>query len=351
MALPDLTNFNEFLRHLTTSKPKNSSEYQSQEVFYPPQKNGLFDQTSIAIDQYGQKYSIPEYIIWYKNIGKFNLKTLISRIISELKIKSHVCGEKIVLNLLCLFSIFPNRDKNPVAMFNTILNSITYADLTQIYVLPFPPPENYNFKFGSFSVGPIDLQKLAYRCKKADSDFYERYSKKLRGNLAFQRKVISVKLVNWPFFINKYKIHFKNNPGISAQFNDTLTTYFHIVSLDLFEDFWNTVLEEQHMTIAMGASYIDPLTIQKYLSCSLISIFLNIGEYQKGFVASDTAGILSLDLVGTNKNIPEAEKRLKRDFNLEDFKDSEIHQTIKTFSRFIVIFKIISQCFIKNKIP
>ncbi len=53
------------------------------------------------------------------------------------------------------------------------------------------------------------------------------------------------------------------------------------------------------------------------------------------FVAPDTIGTMNIDLAGTNRRIPEAEERLRKEYNFVDFRNSEIHQTIKTFSRFI----------------
>jgi len=337
MDLPDLPDFNKFLSHLTISEPETPSEYQSKDIIYPLQgsKDGSNSLRPYAVDQANVIIPLPEYKLWYKDIGNLNLKSLISKISNELEARNHLYNEKIVLYFLCIFSLFPKRDEPPVITFNNILNSITSADLTQIYVLSLPPPDNFKFRFGSFSVGPIDMQKLEYRCKRAGSDYYERYANNLKGKLAFQRDVISVKLVNWSILMNENTTYLRNNLKIFNQLEDMFATYFHLVSEQAFLGFWDTFMDEQHMTVSMGATYIDPLLLQKLLRCTYISIFLNLGKSKYGFVAPDMLAVLTLNLSDSDRVIPEAEKKLKDEYNFTKFNDSEIHQTIKTFSRFI----------------
>ena len=337
MALPDLPDFNEFLSHLTISEPEIPSEYQSTDTIYQLQgsKDGSSSLRPYAVDQDNVKIPLPEYKLWYKVIGNLNLKSLIPKISNELEARNHLYNERIVLHFLCIFSLFPKRDEPPVITFNNILNSITSADLTQIYVLSLPPPDNFKFRFGSFSVGPIDMQKLEYRCKRAGSDYYERYANYLKGKLAFQRDVISVKLVNWSILMNENTTYLRNNLKIFNQLEDMFVAYFHLVSGQAFLGFWDTFMDEQHMTVSMGATYIDPLLLQKIIRCTYISIFLNLGKLKYGFVAPDMLGVLTMNLSESDRVIPEAEKKLKDEYNFTKFNDSEIHQTIKTFSRFI----------------
>ena len=318
MALPDSPDFNEFLSHLTISEPEIPDGYQ------------------FAIDQDNVRIPLPEYKLWYKDIDNLKLKSLISKISSELKTRNHLYNERIVLNLLHIFSLLPKKDEPPVITFNKILDLITSADLTQIFVLPGSPPDDYEFKFGSFSVGLIDMQTLEYRCKKLGSDYYEKYANDLKGKLAFQRDIISVKIVDWWFLLTKELFpYLKSHSKKKSQFNELVNTNFRLVSFEAFESFWDTFLDEQHMAIVMGAGYLDPSELRRMSNCALISIFLNHGKHKKGEVVSYIVEQI-FNLPGANvMTTQEAEEKLKGEYNFIDFTNTEIHQTIKTFSRFI----------------
>ncbi len=137
-----------------------------------------------------------------------------------------------------------------------MFESIVSADLTQIYVCPYKPPPDYAFCVGSFTIGPLDAQHVAYRSEKAGSDYWLRYKTQIDGCLAVERNVIRAKAVNWSRMqqqTGSLQIHY-DQPN-AVQHGEAITLYFENLSQAYFTDFWNTFDEEQDLQLAVGGGY------------------------------------------------------------------------------------------------
>jgi hypothetical protein len=273
--------------------------------------------------------------IWFKPMGEFDLSSLIERVRKELEILGHNSQRNLILMLLCLNCLHQDQKESPVASLNEILNHVVDADLSQFYVLSCGPPDNFQrFKFGSFEVGKINLQRLEYRCKKADSDYFTLWGGTHSGKFAIERNTCRVRVFDWVWFSENYgKAMLRDSEAL--KFWSRLTSaYFFFLSAAYFEDFWTQFLEEQELQNALGAPFMREREIRLLPSTASISIYLNIGN-RWGYVAPHGTSHLVLELAGMDKRIPLLLRTLKDDYCFEQFDSSELHQTIKTFARFI----------------
>lgn len=222
----------------------------------------------------------------------------------------------------------------PVQSLNNLLSRVVDGDLSQFFVLTLPPPSTFHdFTFSSFAFGKLDSQRLSYRSKKAGSDFFERWQSRLMGRLAIERDICPVRLFDWTSVMEEYGASLFADQTSKALWNRITEAYFYFVSLAYFDEFWQQFIEQQELQVAAGSPFIGDRELRLMPSLS-VSIYMNIGD-RWGFVAPHGARYLTMNFGGVDKAVPETLKRLKREFDLDSFSGGELHQTIKTYARFL----------------
>ncbi|MFB2938997.1 hypothetical protein ACE1B6_27405 [Aerosakkonemataceae cyanobacterium BLCC-F154] len=281
MPLPPKESFENLLRSLIINKPKDLLDYKSIKAI----------DSQEAIDS-NQEMLLPRYDLWYQE-NELTLNSLIIRVQKELEAKNHKASRDIVLIILCLYSLHKQKNEFPVDSFNEILSWVTNADLTQYYIFPkFKQPDDllvdkFYLKLGSFEISQLDLSKIEYRCKKAKSNFFDKYQSNLQNRLAICRNFFSTKVINFISFKEKFY-------SASDTYKHIGNAYFTNLSYALFEDFWKSFLDEQHLFIALGAPYLHERNFQQFPLTEKLSIFLNIGGGSYGYVSSIQINIKSV---------------------------------------------------------
>lgn len=322
MGLPNKPNFEALLKSITPHQPNRPSQMES-----------IIAIAASAGFDVNRPVKFSEHKLWYSLTENLDINVLISKIQGELRLKRHPHGREVALCVLCLYSLLPAIEGSYVQRFNALLNSMVPSDLTQVFILPVPPPPGYEFKFGSFTAGTLNSQRIGYRCRKAGSDCFERYESRIRGMLAYERDLVQVQVIDWIPYLDNLRSS-TQAPALRSKCDYFIEVYFYRLARDLLEDFWATMLEEQHMIIALGSTYVDERSLQIIPDSFLISIFQNIGFGKYGFVAPGGSYTV-MDLAGTNKAIPKNNFRLQQEFNFDSFGVSVLHQTMKSFVRFI----------------
>jgi len=333
MALSRIDSLENLLASLTISQPQNPFEYK---FIIAVQKTLGKVNTNHATIYY------PEYRIWYRDDYGYKLEFLMKQLQDELKQKSHPHNESIVKSILAAYCLEPERRCQPIHYLNKILESIVDIDLSQIFIFPFSLDE-FSCNFGSFTIQNFDgeaFNKLKYRCKKAGCDYFDRYKNELRGQLAIQRKFYTVKIVQyWKDLIAKKLIYGSNwgYDGNSDNYN-IIHNYFEQISNDYANNFWITFGKEQHLLTAAGAYLFDERRIKELHSGTFLSIFLKSKGDSYGYGVPLTKGILSINILGADKEIQRFKDELKSDFTIDidhDTLNSSLPHIIQKYIFFI----------------
>jgi hypothetical protein len=118
-----------------------------------------------------------------------------------------------------------------------------------------------------------------------------------------------------------------------ALWNRMAEAHFYFVSLAYFEEFWQQFIEQQELQVAAGSPFRGDRELRLMPSLS-VSVYMNIGK-RWGFVGPHGASHLTMNFGGVDKGVSETSKRLKNEFDFDSYCGDELHQTIKTYARFL----------------
>ncbi|RSK51028.1 HEPN domain-containing protein [Hymenobacter rigui] len=323
MSIPNIDYFKDPLKSLSFTKSTN--EQQEELIAF---EGGIGEHNTGKLDR------IPKYSIWYSSNYKDNIDSLFTKIEKELINKKHVANNKIITTILYIYTSHPNRLENPVDSLNDLINLIQPVKVSQYFIMPPIHGEMpKEFEFGDFLIGILNSNELAYKCKKAGSDFYEINKNKFTNRLSVKRKIFDVNIINWHQFLFIHGKYINNHSLI-----DRSLIYFEHLSHSLFEDFWNDFNEQQNLQIALGLPDMPSKVFRERLGSQSVTIYSDIRFNNKvyGFVVPENIGSLTISIYpDASKILKIIKEELKKFYDFENFNESEIHQTIKSFAKFI----------------
>ena len=278
--------------------------------------------------------SYPAWKIWYEVSELLPFESLVEKVNVELNRMGHPRGQGLAMSVLCMFCLVPEHTAKPVQILNELMALISDARLSQFFVLPASFPDGKGFKIGEFSIGKLNAERLAYRIQKAGSDYFVRDEPNLTNRLAIERAPFTTKVFDWTTF---QRAHSSSAEMIA----DLAEHYFNYLSLAHRDALFEALLECQHLLIAAGAPYLNERLLQQLPNGITISIFQEIGISKTGFVcpigSSDSVMLQHalFNIAIATLKIPPVLQRLSTDFGVTELNDSEVHQTIKTYSLFL----------------
>lgn len=326
MSIPSLPKFESFLASLSLTEPPDSQVFESVVAVEPV----------VAWDR-DTPTKVPGHVLWYKPVEDLTLDSVVRKVQKELAGRGHVDDRDTVMCVLCLFTLCRTQNSKAVERFNEILDLVVDGDLTQIFIFPARPPENYgSFEVGSFKIGKLDAERLAYRSRRARSNYFDRYADKIRGCLSIERDVVQTKIVDWSKAV-VYPDGFSASTDPAERQGTTsyllVDTYFNRVSRALFVQFFEQLEADQVLAVAAGGGYVDSVAVRLVPSSSTVSLFMNVGTKRQGWVVPHGT-VVGLDLSGTDKTIPRAQ-RLLADHGVDRTNNSHLHNTLMTFGRYV----------------
>ncbi|PQJ12303.1 hypothetical protein CJD36_000665 [Flavipsychrobacter stenotrophus] len=269
-------------------------------------------------------------LIWYKEIDNFSIDTFRNVIKKTFGGVNHKYSDDLADSFLLLYTYFRN-DSEVIPVVEEIFSSIQTISLSQYYLLPANITDGFKgFQFGDFTFGELDEKKFEYRCKRATSDYFDRYQNKLKNRICIDRAFHNVNIIAWHSLADKYSMH-------DAGFSAALLIYFEKLSEIMFQDFWISFTEQQSLQIAFGIPYIDVERFSRLVNAEKVSIYSKISAFNRmvGYVVPTLQASFNVSVPYLlNDKIQEVNLALKNEFGFIDFADSEFHKTIQSFTRF-----------------
>lgn len=313
MGLPEIPEFESLLKSLRPSAPEGEREWREWSVVA---EENIFDD---------YRKTLPAINVWFSEKEGLAVEALLKRISDELRHNGHPDDIDIANVILGFFAYSQRSGSSAVAEFNKVFSKITSADLNQFFVFASPSPLNYRFRIGSFLIGPFNPERLAYQCQKVKSNFYERYrSMFFKSSLSVEREPFRVKVIR--------ALPWQLTGEVHVRLTDT---YFSLLSRVYFENFFETLNLDQELGIALGSGWFDALRLKELIQTHRISVFMNIGHENIGFVSPSLNATLNVNLGGAHLGMPVVEKIVKEQFHFVLPEKSELHQIIRLYSHFL----------------
>ncbi len=284
-----------------------------------------------ALTHVGDAFTITERYVWYKVSNSDEFDTCIRYLKKVLSNLNHPSSDEIVHSILLLYTHELKTNTDPFLSLEFILKTIQKVQLTQ-YFLPNSKmqPGFTGFKFGNFALGSLDIERFAYRCSKATSNYYELYESNLKNRFAIERDYFDVNIIVWQDLADKNKI-------ASNEFSNDLLIYYEHLSGYHFEGFWEEFIEQQSLQISIGIGYIESNIFRRSPNSTLISIYSNIKAFKKnvGYVVPELNSFMNINvsfqLINQMTNL---KSDLQSKFAFDAAEPKEIHNSISTYSRF-----------------
>jgi len=274
----------------------------------------------------------PSVRLWHRTNSNIQFERFIARLSAELNSKRHPDNQVIVGSLLTLFAIHPDRKDHPTAILNRMLSKIANGDLSQFFIFPHPPHPGFEaFRIGHFLVGALDSQKLAYRSSRAGSDYFDRYGERLRGLFTIERDIAQVRALD----LDSLSAEFESARGSEAMiqlWNRAVESYFYALAAAYFEEFWELLMEQQNVTIALGSSYIDKGVIRAIRLANPVSVFMKINGTW-GHVAAGRYGGQIIDFASIDTSIPQAVQLLRDEYHIDV--GGSMQPTLRSYTHFL----------------
>jgi hypothetical protein len=276
-----------------------------------------------ALDVGSVRTIIPAVRLWYRRGTKLSFQRLVECVQRELRLLQHEDSERIAQLLLAIHAAYQDHSLVGlgVSKLNELLTSITTADLTQIFVAPVSHPGvQFHLRLAEFTISELDLQRLQRRCERAGSDYYSRWGETLRGRFAVERDHFQVRVL--PL-------------NVKAPSMDLADAYFNQLATNLFAGFWERLRDCQDLLVSCGAPFFDDRVLQRIgPGQSIISVFLNIGDGPRGWVAPWTMSSV-MELAATDQRVPAFQRLLVESFGFDPTASSPFDGLLATFSRFM----------------
>jgi hypothetical protein len=271
----------------------------------------------------------------FREGGPLGFGSLVTKVTKELATAGHAATEELALFALALAFMVPAAKGAAVARLNRLLSRMVRADVSLYLVFPLSLSPEFAVTIPPFYVGPTRGEKLKYRCEKAGSDYYARYSKVLNGSSSIERApksvtILDVDYVQTDLFADVFKM---DAQALLPPLTTILDGYFGFLNGRFFEDLLPEFVARQDVTVSLGAPYVDPGPLIGVIGYQQIAIFMNYGKY--GFVAPRGPGIVHVDWANAHVRIPEALHELEESFGFRGTEDAPFYKTLQLYCSFV----------------
>lgn len=320
MPIPDIEGFRDFLSSVSIRKPHAVDGYEMVEAAPSQLLSNLVE----------SEFSEP-INIWYKKEkdGSLSLTSVIRSLTKELKEKRHIATPEMAKILLAASCLATDNDTSSVKQLNEIVQRIGQADSSQFWIAPYPVyPDFKAFQMGRFSIGKLDRRKLVHRSQKVNCDFFERYPNQFQDRFAIEGAPIPVRVFDWDTFSSTAKTY------LNSAFSSLRDCYFNCLTGSMQDQFRQDFQARQEIFVAAGAPYIGLNSVSGWLGGHFISIYQNIGESKKGYFCP-LGMSAAVSYAQVDQRMSAKIKELRDKYSFTEFEDDNIHQTLKSYCRFV----------------
>lgn len=188
-----------------------------------------------------------------------------------------------------------------------------------------------DFNIESFTIGSFPSDIVESRCLRAGSDYAIRYKNHFNDFcLSIYKEPKKCKVLNW------YDIAKENNVNLlfNREVYSLIDYYFYVMSQQNFELFFNELKVLQEIPQAFGSGWLDTDAMMQLFDTQWLSIWLDIGGKECGWVSPGVIGLVQVDLGGFHIGLPYVYSELKKHFGNWE-KSTELFNVIRLYCSYL----------------
>ena len=317
---PEVDAFESFLSQIQPEPPEDPANWEEVACI----------QSTEAVDG-SYLIGLSQVTFWHPADG-ISLSAVRRKISEVLSSRGHLSDEKVATTILALFArMKQKKDLSGVARINQLFERITTADLNEYVILGVPAHENFYLEAGPFRVGEVDWNKIQYQCEKAGSDAGKRWGSDLKKpRLSICRDFRKVPVIPWHVLDQSDVIHPKECQQLVNEYYRGLSTLYHPQFLEEF-------VKVQEITTALGGAWFDSDLIIRHFGRWMISIYLNVGGSNRGWVYGNRSAASELDFGGSNRAVGDTNSVLRRHFSIPNPNIDSVHPNLRNYLHFLAV--------------
>lgn len=234
MAIPNQPQFESFLSELSLERPLAESS-----------KRNLLVKTKQWLEFHdGRNSERAAILLWFDDSSGISMEAFRRKLRSELQERGHVSSDEVLVSVLAAFVALFKSAQNKVAAMNSVLESIVPVDVSHFWAYPSPRVDWYGTWKG-WRWGMLNSDLLRSRCRRAGSDYWELWGKRLESVCTTQSPDFRRSVINWGQHCATTR---RGDPGTAA--GDLILNYFETTSTKLEEMAWQDLDQRQALLAA-----------------------------------------------------------------------------------------------------
>ncbi|HVW30407.1 MAG TPA: hypothetical protein VHC69_33850 [Polyangiaceae bacterium] len=339
MTIPQTKDFEAIIQSLSLDPPVDGEGYSSVVAV----KMNTITEATPTLQEFhkgasGVGVTLGPVSLWHRTNLGLTFDGLVRKVGAELKARGHPSSLEVVLGLLAAFAALKSQTASPVKQLNHLFDCVADTSVSQFAVLPGDPPEEFHLTLPSYELGKLNWTSLAALCERVGTDFHRRYGPRLEHRFGLERKKYTGRAVDWPNFGNRHLSTAAQRsmaPGSLGYY--LIDQYYFELARLLTDDFWEGLLEEQHLLLAAGGPYVDERALKSLPTLQFVTIFFwaSSGPEPHGWVSPAVHAQMYIELGRADRRLQEVERRLQSDFGVIDSSPGNLHPSVLAYARFV----------------
>jgi hypothetical protein len=261
-------------------------------------------------------------------VGEITLKGFTKKIKELLESKNHITEDEIVY-LITACVVYASVRADRLAVFQRVVESIENFT-TSHFIFGWEMAEEQKWRAHGYSFGNLNSQVLQSRCRRAGSDFFDRYNLHTNNRFCIESREFTRRRIDFSRLF--FQLYVSN-----ASFEHLVLLYNESLSAIHIEDMWDDLDRTQLVSSVFNKNIFD---VESYKASDYgknfmaVTVYLNKSKDKEGYVVPNAKRHLSLLMIPTT-NLIEQHIIFSDEFGISDCEKSEFGRTINTFSEFI----------------
>lgn len=217
----------------------------------------------------------PEIRLWYDQAITPGINALERKIGSWLESLGMVATEKVVKMTISVLTLTLRDDQGLVQALEHLESSLRTSDVSHFAILNINLPSSWNtsLDWRGFQLGPLDIEKVKSRCKRAGESIIDGFAAKLKGNPSIVSPVYECAVFDLKYFFEISTV------GLNEDLAQLVhQEWFRSIQQEHWDQMWADFEDRRALLCALGYGLVQGDTFRNNLKQIRISCYLRLRD-------------------------------------------------------------------------